>query len=202
MQIRVAPIRDSENRIAGAVETFSEISSKGAIAQRMEDLQKMALYDTLTNLANRRFLQMKIESRLNELERYGWPFGVVFIDIDHFKEINDTYGHKSGDRVLQVVANTLANNIRAFDVAGRWGGEEFLVIVVNVNRETLFSIADKLRILVKRSSVSAGPEIIRVTISLGATLANPSDTVDTLVARADQFMYRSKSFGRNRVSMS
>ena len=201
VKIRVTPIRDSKNRIIGAVETFSEISSRGAIAQRMKDLQKMALYDPLTNLANRRFLQMKIESRLNELERYGWPFGIVFIDIDHFKDINDTYGHRAGDRVLKVVANTLANNIRVFDVAGRWGGEEFIVIIVNVSEDKLFLIAEKLRMLVEGSSMSIGSDTISVTISLGATPAKPSDSVDTLVGRADQFMYRSKNFGRNRVSM-
>lgn len=201
VKIRVTPIRDSENRIIGAVETFSEISSRGAIAQRMKDLQKMALYDPLTNLANRRFLQMKIESRLNELDRYGWPFGIVFIDIDHFKGINDTYGHRAGDRVLKMVANTLANNIRVFDVAGRWGGEEFIVIIVNVREDKLFSIAEKLRMLVEGSRISIGSDTISVTVSLGATPAKPSDSIDTLVGRADQFMYRSKNFGRNRVSM-
>lgn len=201
VSIRTFPIRDSEGVITGAIEIFSDDSSKAAFLHRIEELQKMTILDHLTGLANRRYIEMNLDARLSEMLRYGWPFGVLFIDIDHFKEVNDVYGHDVGDEVLKMIANTFMNNSRPFDAVGRWGGEEFVAIILNVTEDRLYAIADRLRMLVEQSSLSVGRDTIRVTISIGATLALENDTVETLIRRSDQLMYRAKTSGRNCVSM-
>ena len=199
--VRVAPMRDSRGEITGAVEVFTDNSARVAILQRLQDCEKMALLDPLTNLPNRRYIEMNLDSRLDEMHRYGWTFGVLFIDIDHFKKINDRYGHEVGDEVLNMIGKTLLTNLRPFDILGRWGGEELIAIIVNVDEQQLYSTANRFRLLVEHSGLHRGSDIVRATISIGATLSQASDTIDTLLKRADQLMYRSKTSGRNRVSM-
>lgn len=115
---------------------------------------------------------------------------MLFIDIDHFKSINDNFGHRVGDKVLKMVAMVLLKNIRSFDTVGRWGGEEFIIIVLNVNKKRLMKIANKLRILVQSSTfpLRRKKSIMRVTISIGAAISQPIDTVKSLIQRADKLM--------------
>ena len=200
--IRTTPLYDANGSVVGGVEIFSDNSSQVAMRQRSEELQKMALFDALTGAANRRYIEMHLETRLNELQRYGWPFGILFIDIDHFKRVNDTYGHDAGDKVLKMVAETLMTNLRTFDILGRWGGEEFVAIIVNVDKELLYSIAHRFCLLIEQSGLSLNSALLRVTVSIGATFAHAGDTVEQLVKSADRLMYLSKTSGRNRVSMS
>ena len=199
--IRVSPLRDSGGLIVGAVETFSDNSSKAALLNRIDELQKESLVDPLTGLANRRCIDMKLHSRIDEMQRYGWPSGVLFLDIDNFKIVNDTYGHNVGDRVLTMVARTLSINLRSHDLLGRYGGEEFVAIITNVNMTKLYSFANRLRLLVEKSSLDTDYGTIQVTLSVGATAVRPGDTVETAINRADLFMYNSKVGGRNRVSI-
>ena len=199
--IRVSPLRESIGHIVGAVESFRDNSSEAALQQKVEDLQKMALLDPLTGLANRRYIDMTLSSRLDEMKRYGWSCAVLFIDIDNFKVINDEHGHSTGDKILKMVARTLASNLRSFDMLGRYGGEEFIAIIANVNAKQLYSFANRLRVLVEQSSLSTGSGRVVATISIGATLAQRTDTVEKVMKRADQLMYQSKTAGRNRVSM-
>jgi len=198
--VRGTPLRDSSGEIVGAVEVFSDISAKNRLTQRLEELSKMVLLDPLTGMGNRRFVEAGLNSRLNELQRYGWKFGLLFIDIDHFKKVNDSYGHGAGDLVLKMVAGTLVHNARSFDLIGRWGGEEFVAIITNVTGKELFRIAQKYRVLVEESNLLSGKDRISVTISVGAALARPDDSPETLVKRADQLMYQSKLSGRNCVT--
>ncbi|HEY6837143.1 MAG TPA: diguanylate cyclase, partial [Geobacteraceae bacterium] len=123
--LRVAPVKDADGEVVVAVEMCSDNSPRYEVRQRLEQLSKQALYDPLTGLANRRYVDIKLLGRLEEMNRYGWPFGVLFIDVDHFKRVNDTYGHDIGDKVLVMVGKTLLNTLRPFDTLGRWGGEEF-----------------------------------------------------------------------------
>jgi diguanylate cyclase (GGDEF)-like protein/PAS domain S-box-containing protein len=199
--IRVSPLRDSGGRIVGAVETFSDNSSKAALLHRIDELQKESLVDSLTGLANRRCIDMKLHSRIDEMQRYGWPCGLLFLDIDNFKIVNDTYGHSVGDRVLMMVARTLSSNLRSHDLLGRYGGEEFVAIITNLNMAQLHSFANRLRLLVEKSSLDTEYSTIQVTVSIGATVVRPEDTVETAITRADLFMYNSKIGGRNRVSI-
>ncbi|MDW7644030.1 MAG: sensor domain-containing diguanylate cyclase [Desulfuromonadales bacterium] len=199
--IRISPLKDLDGRLLGAVELFSDSSPKEAIMQQVVELTKLAMLDTLTQLANRRYLEMELQSRLDELRRYHMPFALVFMDIDHFKKLNDTYGHNAGDQVLQMVASTLNINARSFDLVGRWGGEEFVAILRNVDGEAMQQIAERFRHLVARTSLDYGEANLQVTLSLGGTLAVPRDTIESLVQRADALMYHSKKRGRNRLSV-
>ena len=202
VSIRVAPIHGPQGRVIGAVEVFSDNSTKVEAIQTIEELQRMALLDTLTQVGNRRFAEMNLTARLGEQDRYGWTFGVLFIDIDHFKKINDTYGHDVGDQILKMTAKTLSNSVRSFDLITRWGGEEFLAIIANVDGDRLSIVAEKLRAMMERSSISYNSETVNATISIGATVAQPGDSVDSLVSRADKLMYESKLSGRNRVTLN
>ncbi len=136
------------------------------------------------------------------MRRNDITFGVMFIDIDHFKLCNDRYGHQAGDAVLAAVARTLLSSVRPFDTVGRWGGEEFLGVFPRISQETLLEIANRLRNLASATSAKHEGAEIRVSVSIGITLAQPGDTAETLVSRADALMYRSKEEGRNRVTSS
>jgi diguanylate cyclase (GGDEF)-like protein len=161
----------------------------------------MALIDPLTGVGNRRYAQDTLEARLNERDRYHWECGVIFCDVDHFKSVNDTHGHDTGDRVLRMVAQTLANAVRGFDFVGRWGGEEFVIILTHADQSVLHTIAERCRALVQGSSVQADEGAVSVTLSLGATLAGDDDNVTSLLDRADAMMYVSKNSGRNQVTL-
>jgi diguanylate cyclase (GGDEF)-like protein len=185
----------------GAVELFRDCSEKISAMRKIEDLEELALHCPLTRVANRAYSQQMLENTFNEFLRYAWPFGVIFIDIDHFKSVNDTHGHETGDIVLKAVASTIMNALRSFDFVGRWGGEEFLVITPNVDRQALAEVSERLRVLVANSYVLAKDRRISVTVSIGATVACPVDTPKSLVERADRLMYRSKAEGRNKVTL-
>jgi diguanylate cyclase (GGDEF)-like protein/PAS domain S-box-containing protein len=199
--VRVSPIHDKAGTIVGAVEIFSDNSPRVRLAEKVEELEKIALLDPLTRIGNRRYGDLSLTARLNELERYGWSFGVLFMDIDYFKKVNDFYGHDVGDRILRIVATTMINGTRSSDIVSRWGGEEFVALLPHVDAEQLKNVAEKIRLLVEKSSISVEGRNIEVTISIGATLAHKNDTADTLIKRADELMYKSKSEGRNRLSM-
>ncbi|MBU5614040.1 sensor domain-containing diguanylate cyclase [Geomonas azotofigens] len=199
--VRVIPLTDDNGKVIGGVEMFSDNSGQIDNDVRLLELEKLALLDGLTQLANRRYLDRELESRLEELNRYEIPFGILFMDLDDFKAVNDRYGHETGDRVLQFVAGTLSANSRPFDLYGRWGGEEFVGIIRNVTAANLKHLGQRLRRLVEKSFVLVEGEALRVTISIGATMAVEKDTVQTLLARADALMYQSKAAGKNRLTI-
>jgi len=200
--IRTSALYDGRGKIIGAVETFSDNSSRMVSLERIKELEDVAYIDLLTGVANRRYTQFALEARFAEKTRYDWHFGLIMCDVDHFKQFNDRYGHEVGDRVLQMVAKTLNHNLRSFDLVGRWGGEEFLVIVANVDEQSIEKVANHLRALVEQSSLTVGSEQLGVTISVGAAIANPKESPNNLVNRADRLMYQSKTAGRNKVSVA
>ena len=193
VRIRVNPVRDAYGAIVGAVEVFTDNFTSQRAQERIAALEQMAYLDSLTGIANRRFAEVSLTAALSELDRFGWPFGIVLMDIDRFKEINDRYGHAMGDRVLQTVAATLTASSRPFDVVSRWGGDEFLSIVKNITQNQLDGVMEKYENLVATSYCPTGDDLIRVSISAGATLAQPLDTPQMMVERADERMYRRKS---------
>lgn len=201
VSVRSNPLCDPTAQITGAVETFSDNSAQEALTEKIKELENALLLDPLTGVGNRRHIELSLRDRLAEMQRYGSPFGLLFMDIDHFKAINDVYGHDVGDDVLRMVAKTLALNLRPFDHLGRWGGEEFVALVVRNDEAQVRSIAERCRVLVEQSGIYTGSDPVRATISVGATLAEPRDTTESLVKRADQLMYHSKITGRNRVSL-
>ncbi len=198
IHVRVAPVHGDNGEVIGAVEMFRDARREQAHRERFEQLEKMAFIDPLTGLPNRRYLMDTIEMRLNELKRYKWPFGLLFMDVDHFKKVNDAYGHKIGDNVLKMVANTLKSSARSHDLVGRAGGEEFVAVVTNVEADQLVLIADRFRTLVERSALR-DPKDLGVTISIGAAMAKPGDTCETLMERSDALLYKAKQSGRNNI---
>lgn len=203
---RFLPVRGQSGEICGVAEAFQDISPIEEERERARALEKLALMDPVTRIANRTGATARLEGKLNEFKRYGWPFGVLFCDVDHFKIVNDTYGHETGDKVLRAVARTVSGNLRSSDFVCRWGGDEFLVVLQNVNGENLARIADKVRRLMEqcRIAVGSGVELrsVAVTCSIGATLAMRDDTMETLLNRVDGLMYQSKKDGANRVTAS
>ena len=199
--VRASPIKDREGRTIGAVEIFSDNSPRINLEHKVEELQKLALLDPLTRIGNRRYAELIMHTKLDEMRRYGWNFGVLFMDVDNFKKINDTYGHETGDKVLQMVAKTLQNGVRSSDVVIRWGGEEFIAFIAHVDNQQLSDLANKLRILVEQSGIFARQELINVTVSIGGTISKKSDIAEELIGRADQLMYKGKLSGRNCVVM-
>jgi diguanylate cyclase (GGDEF)-like protein/PAS domain S-box-containing protein len=201
VQVRTSPIHDEKGEIIGAVEVFSNNQTLMRMKRRVSRLEQTVIYDPLTQIGNRKHIEVKINSALQEYRHMRFPFGLLFIDIDHFKYINDTFGHITGDKVLRAVANTLCHNLRETDTCGRWGGEEFLALAFNLDKDTLKTIAEKLRSLVEQTTITTATDGPRVTISIGATLVRNEDTLESLIHRADKLMYKSKANGRNCVSI-
>ena len=196
--IGVAPITDNQQKIIGAVEIFRDDSATVAALEHLKQLEDLAYLDEMTKIANRTYLENFIVGKFNEFRRLGWSFGVIFVDVDRFKQVNDTFGHQTGDLVLKMVAQTLLKNCRSFDLVGRWGGEEFLCVISKMkDPDQIMIIAERLRALVESAWVSLPDCSLHVTISLGVTLARLPDSPESLIHRADGLMYRSKAAGRN-----
>jgi diguanylate cyclase (GGDEF)-like protein len=170
------------------------------VSERTRVLERLAYADPLTGLLNRRGMIDRIGIEKNRLKRTGGKLGVILLDIDHFKQVNDVHGHDFGDRALVHVAGRIRSVMRSYDVCARWGGEEFLVIVPDVADTTaLAATAEKLR------SETAGTDIlterpgVRLTMSIGAHLADPAESLDAMLKSADGALYEAKQSGRNRV---
>jgi diguanylate cyclase (GGDEF)-like protein/PAS domain S-box-containing protein len=200
--VRTSPIRDSDGEIIGAIETFQDNTEKFVYRRKIEELERLALIDPLTGLPNRRCLDKRLEETRDEWERTGRTFGVLFCDIDNFKDVNDRYGHETGDEMLKLVGRTLLSNFRLYDVVGRWGGEEFIAVVSNVTEEKLMRIARRLKVLVNHSSLRVEDRVLSVTLSIGATICREDESESELIERADQLMYQSKERGRDRITFS
>jgi diguanylate cyclase (GGDEF)-like protein/PAS domain S-box-containing protein len=199
--VRTGPLKDRAGQVVGGIELFTDLSNILANNSRVRELEQLALLDNLTQLANRTYLLREIEARFEEMRRYGIPFGLLFMDIDFFKRFNDTYGHDVGDEVLKLVASTFTANSRTFDVYGRWGGEEFVGVVRNIDADNLEALGNRMRVLVNQSFLMHDEARLGVSISLGATVAHRDDTAESLIKRADTLLYRSKKEGRNRLTL-
>jgi diguanylate cyclase (GGDEF)-like protein/PAS domain S-box-containing protein len=196
---RTAVLRDAAGKVTGALQVFSDDSRATELLERAREAERLAQVDALTGLANRR----AIDSRWEELSAgvtADGTFGVILLDIDHFKQFNDLHGHATGDEVLKTVARTLVENLRRADLAGRWGGEEFIVLVPDANETLLLRMAERLRAMIARSTVTSPEGPLAVTASFGVTLVGPADTRESVTARVDALLYRSKHAGRHRVT--
>jgi len=201
--VRAAPLRDKQGNIIGAVETFSNNAAFITTRRELREMRHNAFTDRLTDIGNRRYLEGRLRAVIADFNHTnGGGAGLLFIDVDHFKNINDAYGHEVGDKVLHMVASSLKHNLRATDMLGRWGGEEFIAIVYDTpDARALEEIASKLLALVGCSRLDLESQSLAVTISIGATLLRTDDTPESFVKRADQLLYQSKQAGRNRVTI-
>ena len=170
-----------------------------ALAEANRRLERLALTDPLTQIWNRYRIEMALEAELNAAARYGRDVSVLLFDIDHFKSVNDRFGHEVGDRVLTLLAQTVWNALRSCDAVGRWGGEEFLVLCTGCTDEDVMGLASRL---LKAVSEVKFDEVGRVTISIGAACWTPGESQTDLIRRADKAMYQAKKGGRNRAEKS
>jgi two-component system, cell cycle response regulator len=168
------------------------------LVEANERLAAQALTDDLTGLANRRHGAHELERAVALATRHGHPLALVRVDIDHFKDINDTYGHQAGDQVLAEVGRRLAGALRGGDELARWGGDEFVIILPDTERDGALRAAERLRAAVDAAPVPVGDGEAAVTISVGWAHWS-GDTPDDLLARADRSLYQAKDTGRNAV---
>jgi diguanylate cyclase (GGDEF)-like protein/PAS domain S-box-containing protein len=202
VSVRVTPVFAENDQVVGGVEVFNENSHFRQIQQDLEAMRSTAFHDELTGVGNRRAAERALQTRLYELRNFEVPFGLVFLDLDSFKKVNDLHGHPIGDQVLRMAANSIISALRHNDAIARWGGEEFIVLFSNVETTQLEKLAQRIRIFIERSFLMVeNNEKLAITASLGATLARPDDTLESLVQRADALMYASKQAGRNRVTI-
>lgn len=183
---------------------FSYLSSYylRMVVSAQRKLREMATTDSLTGLLNRRHMTYLAEKELARFQRSGHPVGFLLLDVDHFKSINDAYGHETGDGVLRSVADLIRRELRAQDMVGRWGGEEFLAVLPDTDSGKAQASAERVRnaFLEKDWAEIAGGDV-EVTISIGVSELRAGDDLSTAVSRADTALYRSKNSGRNRVEL-
>ncbi len=167
----------------------------------IEELRSKLRIDGLTNLLNRRAFEKDLEKELAKIKRYKYPLSLIMCDIDHFKHINDNYGHRVGDKILQKMAEILKNGIRETDSAYRYGGEEFMILLPHTTGEQASRLAERIRnkISIFRFLLKKPETSIRITISSGATQARQDEDVEEIVNRVDSAMYEAKNRGRNRT---
>jgi len=200
VQIKMIPFKDQEGEIIGAIEVIRDNSDIKEFELKIEELERLAFYDSLTLLSNRRQIEQQLSVLLHDKQRYGWSFGIIFFDIDQFKDINDTYGHPAGDKVLNTIASITKSTFRASDIIGRWGGDEFIVLVKCIDDDILHPVAEKFRRIVESFPVNVDNNEIPMTVSIGATLGHEKDTLESLMERVDKLLYNSKKEGRNLVT--
>lgn len=172
------------------------------VVSAQRKLREMATTDSLTGLFNRRHMTYLAEKELARFKRSGHTVGFLLLDVDHFKSINDAYGHETGDRVLAVVADVIREELRTQDIIGRWGGEEFLAILPDTDASRASASAERVRkAFVDRDWSALIDDDVDVTISIGVSELRPGEDLSAAVSRADEALYRGKAAGRNRVEL-
>jgi len=161
-----------------------------------QTIEKIAITDQLTELFNRRHVMTRFEEEFEKVKRLNKNMGCIMADIDNFKTVNDSYGHQEGDHVLKVIAHRIRNTLRAYDIVGRYGGEEFLIILPDTNLEDARGLAERIRTRVNEDPINNAT----ITLSLGVVCFQEGDhTLDDIIRRADQNLYKAKKSGKDRV---
>ncbi len=179
---------------------ITSLWTDGELTQIRQDaawFQRLANHDFLTDLPNRRQLEQVLNVMISQASRNGNPCTALVIDIDHFKRLNDRFGHPTGDKVLREISRRLRSELRAGNTLGRWGGEEFVVVAPQTELHEAQQLAERLLYAVRADPIS-GEHL--VTVSIGVAVYRPGDTPETLIARADRALYRAKQAGRDRLA--
>ncbi len=172
------------------------------LKEELEKLKEKTIIDELTQILNRRGIMEFLTREYARSKRFKSPLSVLMIDIDDFKKVNDTYGHTVGDKVLKTIAQILKTKLRATDVVGRYGGEEFLVVLPETDLQAALTVAEKLRTEVAKKTFKYKDQVFKVTISLGAAQLKEGESIEELINRADQALYTSKRSGKNRTTLA
>jgi len=196
VDVHVMPIK-YKGKMVGAIEVFRDASIYERMEQQRERAKTLAHVDSLTSLPNRRFMNKKLRFEISKFKKYKDHLHVAIADLDHFKRINDTYGHEKGDLVLRRAASIMDSTLRATDFVARYGGEEFVLILPNTPKENSRIALERVRSNIAKARIigKAGD----VTASIGATRAKSCDTPESIIARADKALYLAKNSGRNNV---
>ncbi|HAX02648.1 MAG TPA: GGDEF domain-containing protein [Acholeplasmataceae bacterium] len=198
VHVRAIPVIE-DSKVVGAIEVFTDQTHQNEMMKEIEKLKEKHLIDDLTGLYLRRFLSEKLKKHL---ELHGeTQVGILMIDIDDFKWFNDSYGHDVGDEVLRIVSKTIKYHLKQKDVVIRYGGEEILVLLLDVNQEDMLSVAETLRILVSQSYLRDESDFDNITVSIGATLWRKNEKIQNAIKRADLAMYKSKQNDKNQVQI-
>lgn len=168
------------------------------LVDKAKEFENLANEDSLTRLYNRRKFSEILDYELKRFYRYKKQFSLINIDIDYFKKVNDTYGHDVGDLVIKRFSSVLKENIRTVDSAARWGGEEFLLLIVEANEDIAKKVSEKINIVLSQTEFKP---VEKVTVSIGVTHVVDGDTNESLVKRSDQALYKAKNNGRNRIEV-
>ncbi len=172
------------------------------LRQRLKAAYQEARYDPVTGLPNRKAVEERLSQEFSRWQRFQEPLSLLIWDIDHFKRINDCFGHQAGDKTLRIVGQTLRSGIREIDFVGRYGGEEFVMLLPGTALEGALKVAEKLREAVKSCGINSRGKPVPITISCGLSCARPGDTKESLFERADKALYQAKQAGRDRVVAS
>lgn len=196
IESRISPIFNQQQEVVGAVEVFRDCSSQVSLEQAHAVALKTARHDQLTGLLNRAAISQLLKTEIQRSRRYDQTFSMIMMDLDYFKSVNDQYGHDAGDKLLAKIGAILMHNLREPDMAGRWGGEEFVIVTPGSDAMAAHSLAERLREFVLDISIPEIPET--VSASFGIAQITTQQTQDELLAVADKALYRAKKAGRNR----
>lgn len=201
VRLKVIPLLTGDGQPAGLAEIFSNLSPAVAIPLKVAELEKMQLLDLDTGLPNRLYMEMYLKNKIDEYQKYGLPFGLIYADVDNFNKVQERFGRFNSAKLIRMIARTFQKNIRYFDIVSRWENEEFLICLLNIDENRLDIVANKLRLLVGESYITIETGLLNATVSMGATLIQRFDTTESLVKRAEELMLHSKWLGRNKVSL-
>ncbi|MED5618444.1 GGDEF domain-containing protein [Ideonella sp. BN130291] len=202
MEVKAAKRSAEESRDALVTEVAKTKRANAELGEAMKTIEAMARVDVLTGLFNRRHLMDALDMAAKRHARAGQAFSIVIVDIDHFKHVNDTYGHLQGDVVLREVALVLQRTLRACDLCARYGGEEFMLLLEQTRAKEAQVCAERLRQLVEQHRFTGFDPKFSVTISLGIAEFADAQSIDQCIARADAALYRAKRAGRDRVEVA
>ncbi|MFB6260891.1 MAG: diguanylate cyclase, partial [Thiohalorhabdaceae bacterium] len=191
----ITPIFDADGAITHYVADGKDVTEQ---VRMQQELERLAVTDWLTGLPNRRYVEDELDQEVERSRRYDNDLALIMFDVDHFKAVNDRFGHDAGDRILKALSQTVAEGLRGPDRLGRWGGEEFMILAPETGKEGAVNLAERLRALV---AATPFPEVKGITASFGVTTLRAEDRLRTLTRRVDEALYWAKEQGRNRVEV-
>jgi diguanylate cyclase (GGDEF)-like protein/PAS domain S-box-containing protein len=210
VEITASAVKDSRGDTFAMVESWRDIMENKTddelvkLVKRLNEAQThlrlMAVTDELTGLKNRRYIVERLEEEFQRSKRNGRPLGLIMLDIDHFKQVNDSHGHLFGDVVLRVIASRIKSTLRKHDLVGRVGGEEFLIVCPDSSLDDTVVVAERIRNRIDKEEIGDGVHQVRIALSAGVTMSDVKDeSSDKVFSRADTALYKAKEEGRNRV---